>query len=85
MKSQVENMHHKGVVPKSHSPWSAPGILVPKKSVDGKPEFRFCVEFRALKAEAKFNSYPLPRLEDSTSSLFGSKYFSLLLFGIFTN
>jgi hypothetical protein len=66
----------KGVFPKSHSPSSAPAILVPKKSMDGKPKFRFCVEFRALKAETKIDPYPLPHLEDSTSNPFDSKYFS---------
>jgi len=78
MESQVNDMLQKGVIRKSHSPWSAPAILVPKKSLDGKTKFRFCVDFRALNAVTKFDPYPLPRLEDSTSSLFGSKYFSLL-------
>jgi hypothetical protein len=71
-------MLNKGLVRKSHSPWSAPAILVPKKSLDGKPKIRFCVDFRALNAVTKFDSYPLPRLEDSISNLFGVKYFTIL-------
>jgi hypothetical protein len=78
MESQVKDMLQKGVIRKSQSPWSAPAILIPKKSLDGKPKFRFCVDFRALNAVTKFDSYPLPHLEDSISSLFGSKYFSIL-------
>jgi len=74
----VNDMLQKGVIRKSHSPWSAPAILVPKKSLDGKPKFRSCVDFRALNAVTKFDPYPLPRLEDSTTSLSGSKYFSVL-------
>jgi len=78
MESQVKNMLQKGVIRKSRSPWSAPAILVPQKSLDGKPKFRFCVDFRSLNAVTKFEPYPLPRLKDNTSSLFGSKYFSVL-------
>ena len=48
MKSQIDNMLFKGVFRESHSPWSAPAILVPKRSLDGKPKYRFRVDFRAL-------------------------------------
>ena len=78
MKAQVENMLAKGVIRESSSPWSAPAILVPKKSHDGKPKYRFCVDFRALNAVTKFDPYPLPRFEQTTSVLHGSKYFSVL-------
>jgi hypothetical protein len=78
MESQVKDMLKKGVIQKSHSPWSAPAILVPKKSLDKKPKYRFCVDFRALNAVTKFDPYPLPDLEHNISNLFGSKYFSIL-------
>ena len=42
MKAQVKEMLDKGVIRESNSPWSAPAILVPKKSLDGKTKFRFC-------------------------------------------
>jgi hypothetical protein len=78
MERQVQDMLKKGVIRDSNSPWSAPVILVPKKSVDGKPKYRFCVDFRALNAVTKFDSYPLPRFEETTSTLAGSQYFSVL-------
>jgi hypothetical protein len=78
MKAQVENMLAKGVIRESSSPWSAPAILVPKRSPDGKPKYRFCVDFRALNAITNFDRYPLPRFEQTTSVLHGSKYFSVL-------
>ena len=78
MKAQVENMLAKGVIRESSSPWSAPAILVPKKSADGKPKYRFCVDFRALNAVTKFDPYCLPVFEESTSTLFGSNYFTVL-------
>ena len=49
-----------------------------KKSENGVPKYRFCVDFRALKAVTKYDSYPLPRFEHTTSTLSGSKYFSVL-------
>jgi hypothetical protein len=78
MKAQIDDMLRKGVIRESTSPWSAPAILVPKKSPDGKPKFRFCVDFRALNSVTKFDAYPLPAFEDTISTLFGSKYFSVL-------
>jgi hypothetical protein len=45
MKSQIEKMLDRGVIRESNSPWSAPTILVPKKTPNGKPKFRFCVDF----------------------------------------
>jgi len=77
MKAQVENILAKGVIRESSSPWSAPAILF-QKSLDGKPKYRFCVDFRALNAVTKFDPYPLPRFEQTTSVLHGSKYFSVL-------
>jgi hypothetical protein len=78
MRNQVEKMLDKGVIRDSNSPWSAPAILVPKKSLHGKPKFRFCVDFRALNALTKFDTYPLPGFEETTSTLYGSKFFTTL-------
>ena len=78
MKAQIENMLKKEIIRESNSAWSAPAILVPKKTTDGKPKYRFCVDFRALNAATKFDPYPLPTFEETTSTLFGSRYFSVL-------
>ena len=78
MEHQVQKMLQKGVIRPSTLPWSAPAILVQKKSEDGKPIFWFCVDFRALNAVTKFDSYPLPRFDEITSTLCGSKYFTAL-------
>jgi len=67
-----------GIIRESNSPWAARAILVPKKSPDGKTKFRFCVDFRALNAVTNFDSYPLPDFEETTSTLHGSRYFSIL-------
>jgi hypothetical protein len=78
MEEQVDNILNRGVIRESTSPWNAPAILVPKKSSDGKRKYLFCVDYRALNKVTKFDSYPLPLLEDATSSLAGSQYFSVL-------
>jgi len=78
MQNQVQKMLDKEVIRPSNSPWSAPAILVPKKSLDGKPKYRFCVDFRALNAVTKFDPYPLPIFEEASAALHGSKYFSVL-------
>ena len=78
MDTQVKKILRQGVIRESDSPWSAPAILVPKKSLDGKPKYRFCVDFRALNAVTRFNPYPLPAMDEATSNLYGSKYFSVL-------
>ena len=52
--------------------------MVPKKSLDGKPKYRFYVDFRALNAVTRFNPYPLPAMDEATATLYGSKYFSVL-------
>jgi len=80
MQSQVQTIFDKGVIRKSHSPWSAPAFLVPKKSAHGKPKCRFCVDFSALNSVTKLNSYPVPNFEETVSTLYGSKYFTVLDF-----
>jgi hypothetical protein len=78
MKSQIRDMLDKGVIRERPSPWSGPAILIPKKSPDGKPKYRFCVDFRALNAVTKYDSYPLPIFEETVAKLHGCKYFSTL-------
>ena len=56
METQVKDMLKKGVIEPSFSPWSAPAILVPKKSSDGRPNYRVCVDFRVLNQVTQFDS-----------------------------
>jgi hypothetical protein len=71
-------MLEKGVIEPSSSPWAAPAILVPKKSVDGKLIYRFCVDFRSLNAVTKYDTYPHPVFDGTVATLHGSKYFSVI-------
>jgi hypothetical protein len=78
MERQVKDMLDKGVIEPSSSPWSAPCILVPKKSPTGVPQWRFCIDYRALNKVTQFDSYPLPVFEETVSTMYGSAYFSVL-------
>jgi hypothetical protein len=68
-------MLKKGVIEPSQSPWRAPALL-PKKSLDGKPKYRFCVDF--LNKVTTFDNYPLPVFDETVSTLHGSLYFSVI-------
>ena len=71
---QLETMQKAGVIQPSQSPWSSPVVMVRKK--DGSQ--RFCVDYRALNAVTKVDTYPLPRVDDLLDRLGGSRYFSTL-------
>ena len=68
MNRQIQKMLDKGVISPSHSPWPSPAVLVPKKSENGVPKYSFCVDFRTLNAVTNYDIYPLPRLEETTST-----------------
>lgn len=63
-----------GVVKESSSPWAAPVVLAKKK--DGS--WRFCVDYRKLNAITHKDSFPLPRIEESLTSLTKCEWYSTL-------
>ena len=74
LKEEVEEMLSLGVIERSHSEWSNPVVLVPKK--DGK--IRFCIDFRKVNAQSHFDAYPMPRLEDLIERLGKARYITTL-------
>ncbi|CAH0726940.1 unnamed protein product, partial [Brenthis ino] len=59
---ELDDMLSKDVVEPSHSPWCSPIVLV--KKADGTN--RLCLDSRQLNKVTKRDTYPLPRLEDSS-------------------
>jgi len=78
MRNQLDEMMRKGVITPCASPWAAPVILVPKKSADGTPKYRFCTDFRGLNSVTSIPVYPIPDIKRNLSLMAGSKYFTLL-------
>jgi hypothetical protein len=65
MRRQLDEMLAKGVINPCASPWAAPVILVPKKSPDGTPKYRFCTDFRGLNSVTITPVYPIPDIRSN--------------------
>ena len=74
MRGHVKNMTEVGILKYSSSSWSAPLVPVTKRDGDVRP----CVDLRGLNQVTKFHAYPIPNIEESLSSLSGSRVFSTL-------
>ena len=74
MQNHIKEMLKNDIITPSTSPWAAPALLVPKN--DGS--FRFVVDYRALNAVTKFDSYPMPRIHDILDQLKNKRYFTCL-------
>jgi len=70
----VNAMLKQKVIQPSHSEWSSPVVVVPKKN--GEP--RFCVDNRRLNFVTKKDTYPVPMMDDCLDSLGEAQYFSTL-------
>lgn len=75
---QIDEMLTKGIIRPSTSPWSSPVVIVSKKSPDGSPKYRFCVDYRALNAITRGDAYPLPNIVETLDHLHNSVYFTTL-------
>ncbi|XP_070405900.1 uncharacterized protein [Nothobranchius furzeri] len=74
VKSLLSDMLERGVIRESCSPWAAPIVLVKKKD----NSWRFCVHYRKLNAVTHKDAFPLPRIEETLTSLNRAEWFSTL-------
>ncbi|XP_070819607.1 uncharacterized protein [Chaetodon trifascialis] len=72
--SLLKGMLVGGVIKESCSPWAAPIVLVQKKC----GAWRFCVDYRKLNNVTHKDAFPLPRIEDSLTSLNQAEWYSTL-------
>lgn len=79
IREHVEKLLKDNVIQESHSPFSAPVHLVPKKlDATGIPKKRMVVDFRRLNDITVDDKYPLPNITDLFDKLGKSCYFSVL-------
>ncbi|GJS21632.1 putative reverse transcriptase domain-containing protein [Tanacetum coccineum] len=72
LSEQLKELHDKGFIRPSSSPWGALILFV--KNKDGS--FRMCIDYRELNKLTIKNRYPLPKTDDLFDQLQGSQYFS---------
>ena len=71
---EVSKLVDAGIARPSTSPWASPVVMVKKK--DGS--WRMCVDYRRLNSATKFDSFPLPRLDEALDAFAGATVFSSL-------
>jgi hypothetical protein len=65
IKSQVSKMLKDNIIQESHSPWSAPVHLVPKKiNASGQQKWRMVIDYRRINEITIHDRYPLPNITD---------------------
>ena len=74
VENEVEKLVNAEVARASTSPWASPVVMVRKK--DGG--WRMCVDYRRLNSVTKFDSFPLPRLDEALDAFAGATVFSSL-------
>ena len=74
---QMNELHEKGVIRNSNSPFNSPIWVVPKKTdASGKKKWRIVIDFRKLNEDTDQDAYPLPVIDDILDHLGQAKFFS---------
>eukprot|EP00116_Pleurobrachia_bachei_P003053 sb/3463315/ len=78
LKVLILEMLEAGILEHSDSDFNSPIVPVKKPSKPGQtePQYRFCLDFRALNDNTKMSEYPLPRINELQTVFGGAKYYS---------
>ena len=68
----IKELLELGLIRPSSNPYASSVVMVKKK--DGT--LRMCIDFRALNKKTMKNRFPIPRIDELTDELHGSKFFS---------
>lgn len=79
IQAQVDKLLKDNVIQESHSPWSAPVHLVPKKmDASGEIKYRMVIDYRRLNEITVDDRFPIPNIHDLFDKLGKSNYFTTL-------
>ncbi|KAL1448524.1 hypothetical protein WDU94_006581 [Cyamophila willieti] len=79
VRTQINKMLEQGIIRPSHSPWSSPIWIVPKKmDASGKRKWRIVIDYRKLNDKTIDDRYPLPNITDLLDKLGRCQYFTTL-------
>lgn len=79
MQGEISKLLERGVIQPSASPWSAPCLLVTKRTDDpDKPKYRLVTDFRSLNSLVPLDPFPLPNISETLDKLGQNRYFSLI-------
>lgn len=72
VKVEFESLLQQGIIRPSSSNWSSALHVVPKKNGDMRP----CGDYRALNSRTQLDRYPVPNIQEFSSQLHGSAFFT---------